>query len=75
MDRRNLLKIAGAGVAAAVTPSAAGALNAQMPASAGAADAGALGFSVGQFGAKGDGAAIAAIDRAIAAAAAAGGER
>ncbi|MDR3751799.1 MAG: glycoside hydrolase family 28 protein [Terracidiphilus sp.] len=72
MQRRDLLKIAGVGITAAAAPVAAGALDARAAAGMGQA-AGWL--SVRQFGAKGDGAAIdsPAINRAIEAAAAAGG--
>jgi len=71
MQRRDLLKMAGAGVAAAA-PVGTMALHAQTGSSA-APSAGWL--SVRQFGAKGDGAALdsPAINRAIDAAAAAGG--
>jgi polygalacturonase len=70
MDRRDLLKMAGTGLAVTAGPAVAGA----QPAVA-AAGQGEFGFSVRQFGAKGDGAAVdsPAINRAIEAAAAAGG--
>jgi polygalacturonase len=72
MQRRELLKMASGGMAAAMTPGAAGALNAG--ASASPAQPGS-GFNVRQYGAVGDGAAIdsPAINRAIDAAVAAGG--
>jgi polygalacturonase len=73
MQRRDLLKMAGAGAAAAVTPGAAGA----MQANAGLEAAGPLAtwINVRPYGAKGDGAATdtPAINRAIEEAAAAGG--
>ena len=75
MQRRDLLKMTSAGFAAAAAPAAAAALNARAIASQEPAGQGAAGFNVRQFGAKGDGAAIdsPAINRAIEAAAAAGG--
>ncbi len=82
MQRRDLLKIAGGGMAVAATPIVAGALavgsraQAESEESARAASIPyPIGFNVRAFGAKGDGASIdsPAINRAIDAAAAAGG--
>ena len=74
MERRKLLKMAGAGMAAAVGPATGAAMvHAQSPAAV--ANHAAAWLSVRQFGARGDGAAVdsPAINRAIEAAAAAGG--
>src|ERR1035438_995949 len=75
MDRRDLLKIAGAGVATSLAPVEAGALTARNLPGEGHSAGGAGWLSVRQFGAKGDGSATdsPAINRAIDAAAAAGG--
>ena len=74
MQRRELLKFAGAGAAVTVAPAAAAALDARTMGNPAAAP-GAGWVSVRQFGARGDGAATdsPAINRAIEAAAAAGG--
>ena len=74
MQRRELLKFAGAGAAVTVAPAAAAALDARTMGNTAAAQ-GAGWISVRQFGARGDGAATdsPAINRAIEAAAAAGG--
>ncbi len=71
MQRRDLLKLAG-GVVAAITPNAASAWDAQSPAGGWRPDGW---LSVRQFGAAGDGATVdsPAINRAISAAAKAGG--
>ncbi|MGA2807143.1 MAG: glycoside hydrolase family 28 protein [Terracidiphilus sp.] len=75
MQRRDLLKMASGGMAAAVTPGAALALSAGARPSPAQPDQPGFGFNVRQYGAVGDGAAIdsPAINRAIDAAVAAGG--
>jgi polygalacturonase len=82
MQRRDLLKIAGGGMAVAATPMVAGALAAGSKAQAESGENAKaasiplpVGFNVRAFGAKGDGASIdsPAINRSIDAAAAAGG--
>ncbi len=75
MQRRELLKMASGGMAAAMAPAAAVALDARAPGSPDQTGQAAAGFSVRHYGAKGDGAAIdsPAINRAIDAAAATGG--
>lgn len=74
MERRDLLKMAGAGMAVTVGP-AAGAVAAHAQSAAAGASHAAGWLNVRQFGARGDGAAVdsPAINRAIEAAAAAGG--
>jgi len=73
MLRRNLLKFAGAGVAATVAPSAANAF--EGPSAPNPSTQPAALFNIRNFGAKGDGATLdsPAINRAISAASAAGG--
>ncbi len=75
MQRRDLLKIAGAGMAAAVAPAAVNSQETGAQAHAVSPNHAAAGFDVRQFGAKGDGATVdtPAINRAIEAAAAVGG--
>jgi polygalacturonase len=75
MQRRDLLKMTSAGLAAAAAPATAAALNARGGTGQELSGQGIAGFNVRQFGAKGDGANIdsSAINRAIDAAAAAGG--
>jgi len=75
MRRRDLLKMTSVGFAAAAAPAAAAALNPRGSAGQELAGQGDARFNVRQFGAKGDGANIdsPAINRAIDAAAAAGG--
>ena len=72
MERREMLKMAGVGVAATVAPTAAGAVDSGPLVNSAA---GAAWFNVRQFGAKGDGASVdsPSINHAIDAAAAAGG--
>jgi polygalacturonase len=81
MQRRELLRVAGSGMAVAAAPLAASALGSAMAGGTAQPDASAAaipqiaGFNVRAYGAKGDGAAIdsPAINRAIDAAASAGG--